>query len=108
MNTCDEIQLDGIDYYTGTGQTYISDDVSRSHEIIPDKSSTRDDTHFDSTVNMLRNNELGSGEDKGTKLSDITGHLPAQETEIKLQTEIVDIRTQRSRPSQESGCIRKS
>jgi hypothetical protein len=37
-------------------------------------------------------NEVGSGEeDKGTKLFDITGHLPVQETELKLQTEAADI-----------------
>jgi hypothetical protein len=47
---------------------------------------------------MLLNNRVGSGEeDKGTKLCDITGHLPAQETELKLQTEAVDIRAHSAR-----------
>jgi hypothetical protein len=46
---------------------------------------------------MLCNNEVGPGEDKGTKLCDITGHLPVQETELKLQTEAVDIKTHSAR-----------
>jgi hypothetical protein len=42
---------------------------------------------------MLCNNEVGSGEeDKEKKICEIRGHLPAQETELKLQTEAVDIR----------------
>jgi len=90
--------LDGVDYYTGNGEAYISDDVSLRHAEVADKSSTRDDTHFDFTVNMLCNNEVGFGEeDKGTKSCDITGHLPAQETELKLQTEAVDIRAHNAR-----------
>jgi hypothetical protein len=98
LNTCDEIKFDGVDYYTGNGEAYISDNVSRRHDTVPDNSCTRDDNHFDFTVNMLCNNEVGSGEeDKGTKLCDITGHLPAQGAELKLQTEAVDIRAHSAR-----------
>jgi len=98
LNTCDEIKFDGGRLLHGNGEAYISDDVSRRHEAVPDNSCTRDDNHFDFTVNMLCNNEVGSGEeDKGTKLCDITGHLPAQMTELKLQTEAVDIRAHSAR-----------
>jgi len=98
LNICDEIKLDWIDCYTGNGEGYVSDDVSRIYEAVADKNSTRDDTHFDFTVNMLCNNEVGSGEeDKMSKLCDITGHLPTRETELKLQTEAVDIRAHGAR-----------
>jgi hypothetical protein len=93
LNICDEIKVDGVDYYTGNGEAYISNDVSRRHKAVPDKSSMRDDTHFDFIVNVLCDNEVGSGEeDKETKILEIRGHLLAQETELKLQTEAVDIR----------------
>ena len=93
LNICDEIKVDGVDDYTGNGKAYVSDDVSRRHEAVPDKSSVREYTHFDFIVNMLCNNEVGSGEeDKETKIHEIRGHLPAQEIELKLQTEAVDIR----------------
>jgi hypothetical protein len=56
--------MDGVYYYTGNGEAYVSDDVSRRHEAVSDKSSTRDDTHSDFITNMLCNNEVGSGEDR--------------------------------------------
>jgi hypothetical protein len=50
LNICDEIKVDGVDYYTGNGEAYESDDVSRRHKAVPDKSSMRNDTHFDKHV----------------------------------------------------------
>ena len=84
--------MDEVGYYAGIGGTFVSDGVSRRDEAVPD-SSTGDDTHFDFIVNMLPNNEVSSEEeDTGTNLCEIRGHLPTQETELKLQTEAVDIR----------------
>jgi hypothetical protein len=64
LSICDRIQVDGVGYYAGNGETFVSDDIGRRDEAVPDKSSTRDDTHFDFIVNMLRNNEVSSGEDR--------------------------------------------
>ena len=61
MSICDEIKLDEVGYNAGSGETFVSNDVSHRDEAVPDKSSTRDDTQFDFIVNMLCNNEVSSG-----------------------------------------------
>lgn len=94
-----------VDYYAGNGETSVSDDVSRRDEAVPDKSSTVDNTHFDFTVNMLRNTEVCSGEEyKETNLYEFRSHLQALETQLKLQPEFVNIRALSSRHlSKKSG-----
>ena len=85
LSICDEVKVDEVGYNAGNGETFVSNYVSRWDEAVPDKSSTRDDTQFDFIVNMLRNNEVGSGEqDTETKLCEIRGQLQAQETDLKL------------------------
>jgi hypothetical protein len=64
LNICDEIKVDGVGYYAGNAETFVSDNVSRRDEAVPYKSSMNYDTHFDFIVNMLCNNDVGSGEDK--------------------------------------------
>jgi len=93
LSICDETKVDEIGYYARNHETFVSNDVSCRDEAVPEKSSMRDDTQFDFIVNMLCNNEVGSGEqDTETKLCEIRGHLQTQEAELKLQTEAVDIR----------------
>ena len=87
-----------VDYYAGNSETFVSDDVSRRVEAVPDKCSTVDNTHFDFTVNMLRNTKVCSGEEyKERNLYEFRRHLLAQETELKLQPEFVNFRTLSSR-----------
>jgi hypothetical protein len=53
----------------------------------------KEDTEIDFIVNMLCNNEVGSGEqDTETNLYESRGHLQTQEAELKLLTEAVDVR----------------
>ena len=68
---------------------FLSDDASRRDEAVPDKSYSL----LDYIVNMLCSKALGCGEEgKEKKVCEIRGHLPAQQTAVKLQTETVDIR----------------
>jgi hypothetical protein len=93
LSICDEIKVDEVGYCAEKRENFVSDDVSRRDEAVPDKSSMRGDAQFDFIVNMLRNNEVRSGQqDAQMNLCQIRGHLPTQETELKLQTEAVDIR----------------
>ena len=85
--------MDEVGYCAEKRENFVSDDVSHRDEAVPDKSSTRGDTQFDFIVNMLCNNEVGSGEqDTEGNSCEIRGHLPMHETELKLQTEAVDTR----------------
>jgi len=93
LSNCDEIKVDEVGYCVEKRENLISDDVTLRDEAVPDKSSTSGDTQFDFIVNMLCNNEVGSGEqDKQMNLFEIRDHLPTQESKLKLQTEAVDIR----------------
>jgi hypothetical protein len=62
LKICNNIQVDGVGYYAENDDTFLPDDVGQWDEAVPDQSSTRDDTHFDFTVNMLCNYEVVSGE----------------------------------------------
>ena len=85
--------MDEVSYNAGSGETFVSNDVSRRDEAVPDKSSTRDYTQFDFIVYMLCNSKVGSGEqDTETEICEIRRHLHAQETELKLQTKALDTR----------------
>jgi hypothetical protein len=39
LNINDEIKVDGVGYYAGNGENFVSDDVSRRNEAVPYKSS---------------------------------------------------------------------
>jgi hypothetical protein len=89
LNICDDIKVEEVGYYAGNDETFVCDDASRRDEAVSDNSYSL----FEFIVNMLCNNAVGCGEeDKETKLCEIRGRLPAQETAVKLQTEAVDIR----------------
>jgi hypothetical protein len=93
LSICDEIKVDEVGRYARNRKTFVSNHVSRKEEAVPDRSSTREDIQIAFIVNMLCNNEVGSGEQgTETKICEIKGHLQAQEAELKLQTEAVDIR----------------
>ena len=53
--------MDEVGYCAGNRETFVSNDKSCRDEAVPDKSSTGDDTQFEFIVNMLCNNEVGSG-----------------------------------------------
>jgi len=93
FSICDEIKVDELGYCIEKRENFVSDVVSRRDEAVPENSCTRGDTQFDFIVNMLCNNEVGSGQqDTGMNLCEVRGHLPTQDTELKLQTEAIDIR----------------
>jgi len=94
LSICDEIKVDEVGYCAEKHENFVSDDVSRRDEAVPDKKCTRGDTKFDCIVNMmLCNNEVGSGvQDTEMNLCEIRANLPTQETELPLQTEAIDIR----------------
>ena len=79
--------MNEVGYYAGNRETFVSNYVSHRDEAVPDQSSTRDNTQFDFIVNMLCNNERGSGEqDTETKLCEIRGHLQTEETKLTLRS----------------------
>jgi hypothetical protein len=40
LNIYDDIKVDGVGYYVGNGETFVSDDGSRMDEAVPDYSYT--------------------------------------------------------------------
>jgi hypothetical protein len=46
LNICDEIKMDGVGYHAGNGETFVSNDVGRREEAVPEKSSTMGDNQF--------------------------------------------------------------
>lgn len=68
------------------GETFVSDDTSRSDEAFLDKSDIRNYICFEFIVNMLYNNEVCRNEgDKQMKMYEIISHLKAQGTELNLK-----------------------
>ena len=93
LSICDENKVEEIGCYAGNRETSLSNDVSRGDKAVPDRSSLEEDTQIDFIMNMLCNNEVGSGEQNTeTNLCEIRGQLQTQEAELNPQTEAVDVR----------------
>ena len=79
---CDNIKVEALGCYVGNGRKSKGRSSSRNRY-----------NNFDFIANMLCNNAVGCGEaNKERILCEIRGHIPAQETAIKPQTEAVNIR----------------